>query len=57
MATREFLYVNTRDELLRLDCSRIVYMEGDGNYPNIVFVNKLNAPVCMHLSHTPNSAS
>ena len=50
MATREFLYVNTRDELLRLDCSKIVYMEGDGNYTNIVFVNKLKASVCMNLS-------
>ena len=50
MVTREFLYVNTRDELLRLDCSKIVYMEGDGNYTNIVFVNKLKASVCMNLS-------
>jgi DNA-binding LytR/AlgR family response regulator len=50
MATREFLYVNTRDELLRLDCSKIVYMEGDGNYTNIVLVNKLKASVCMNLS-------
>ena len=27
-----FLYLNTRNELIRLDCSKIVYMEGDGNY-------------------------
>lgn len=32
------LYINTRDELIRLDCSKIVYMEGDGNYTNIVLV-------------------
>lgn len=49
MAT-EYLYINTRDELLRFDCSKIVYLEGDGNYTNIVLVNKLKASVCMNLS-------
>ena len=49
MAT-DFLYINTRDELLRLDCSKIVYMEGDGNYTNIILVNKQKASVCMNLS-------
>lgn len=49
MAT-EYLYINTRDELLRFDCSKIVYMEGDGNYTNIVMVNRLKAEVCMNLS-------
>ncbi|MBQ0047009.1 MAG: LytTR family transcriptional regulator [Prevotellaceae bacterium] len=46
----QYLYINTRDELLRFDCSKIVYMEGDGNYTNIVLVNKLKASVCMNLS-------
>ena len=45
------LYINTRDELIRLDCSKIVYMEGDGNYTNIVLVNKQKVSVCMNLSH------
>lgn len=49
MAT-EYLYINTRDELLRLDCSKVVYMEGDGNYTNIVLVNKQKTSVCMNLS-------
>lgn len=49
MAT-EYIYINTRDELLRLDCSKIVYMEGDGNYTNIVLINKQKASVCMNLS-------
>lgn len=49
MAT-EYLYINTRDELYRLECSKIVYMEGDGNYTNIVLVNKQKASVCMNLS-------
>lgn len=46
----EYLYINTRDELLRLECSKIVYMEGDGNYTNIVLINKQKASVCMNLS-------
>lgn len=51
MATAtDYLYINTRDELHRFDCSKIVYMEGDGNYTNIVLVNKLKASVCMNLS-------
>lgn len=49
MAT-EYLYINTRDELLRIDCTKIVYMEGEGNYTNIVLVNKVKASVCMNLS-------
>ena len=49
MAT-DYLYINTRDELLRFDCSKIVYMEGDGNYTNIVLVNKIKASVCLNLS-------
>lgn len=49
MAT-DYLYINTRDELIRLDCTKIVYMEGDGNYTNIVLVNKQKTSVCMNLS-------
>ncbi len=45
------LYINTRDELIRLDCSKIVYMEGDGNYTNIILINKQKVAVCMNLSH------
>ena len=44
------LYINTRNELIRVDCSKIVYMEGDGNYTNIVLVNKQKASVCMNLT-------
>ena len=46
-----FLYINTRNELIRLDCSKIVYMEGDGNYTNIVLINKQKVAVCMNLTH------
>lgn len=48
----DFLYINTRDELLRIDCSKIVYMEGNGNYTTIVLVNKLKATVSMNLAET-----
>ena len=46
-----YLYINTRDELIRLDCSKIVYMEGDGNYTNIILINKQKVSVCMNLTH------
>lgn len=45
------LYFNTRDEFIRLDCSKIVYMEGDGNYTHIVLINKQKVSVCMNLSN------
>ena len=43
------LYFNTRDELNRIDVSKIVYFEADGNYTDIVMVNKLRAAICMNL--------
>lgn len=49
--TNRYLYINSRNELLRLDCSKIVYMEGDGNYTHIVLINKQKVSVCMNLSH------
>lgn len=48
--TSDYIYINTRDELVRLDSSKIVYMEGDGNYTNIVLINKQKASVCLNLS-------
>lgn len=47
----EYLFLNSRDELLRIDISRIVYFEADGNYTNIYMCNKLKGTVCMNLSH------
>lgn len=46
----EFLYFNTRDELLRLDINRIVFFEGEGHYTYIVSANKLKSIVCLTLS-------
>ena len=43
------IFFNSRDELLRIDISKIVYFEADGNYTDIIMVNKLRASVCMNL--------
>ena len=43
------LYFNTRDELNRIEVSKIVYFQADGNYTDIVMVNKLRAAICMNL--------
>ena len=50
MTSGEYLYLNSRDELLRLDINKIVFFEGDGNYTNIVSANKLKGVVCMNLA-------
>ena len=46
----DYLYFNSRDEFLRLDISKIMYFEADGNYTNIVMSNKLKATVGLSLS-------
>ena len=53
----EYLYLNSRDEFLRLDVSQIVFFEADGNYTNIVLSNKLKGVVCMNLSQMQNMIS
>lgn len=45
-----YLFLNSRDELLRLDIHNIVYFEADGNYTKIVSVNKLCGVVCTNLA-------
>lgn len=50
MATdKVYVFFNSRDELQRIDVSKIVYFEADGNYTDIVMVNKLKASICMNL--------
>lgn len=44
-----YIFFNSRDELLRIEISKVVYFEADGNYTDIVMVNKLRASVCMNL--------
>lgn len=45
-----YLYLNSRDEFLRIDIRKIVFFEADGNYTNIVLVNQLKGVVCMNLA-------
>lgn len=46
-----YLFLNSRDELLRIDVSKIVYFEADGNYTNIVMANQHKGVVCMNLTN------
>lgn len=45
-----YLHLNTRDEFLRIDVSKIAYFEGDGNYTHIVSANGLRSTVGMNLA-------
>ena len=49
---QQLIYFNSRDKLIRLDVSRIVYFEGDGNYTHIVTANKQKVCITMNLSNT-----
>lgn len=42
---------NARNRLVRLDVSKIVYLEGDGNYTNVVTVNKIKICLCINLTN------
>lgn len=46
----KYLSLNTRDEFFRMDISKIVYFEAEGNYTNFVLSNKLKGAVCMNLA-------
>ena len=45
----EFIYFNSRDELLRIDVPSIVFFEAEGNYTKIVLANEFEVLVCMNL--------
>lgn len=45
----EYIYFNSRDELLRLDAPSIVYFEAEGNYTRIVLANGFEGLVCINL--------
>ena len=50
MNKEKYLYLNSRDEFFRIDVSKIVYLESDGNYTGIVMSNQMRAIVNMNLS-------
>lgn len=38
-----YLHLVSRDEFMRVDVSKIVYVEADGNYTNIILANQPKA--------------
>lgn len=50
MNKSKYLYLNSRDEFFRVDISKIVYFESDGNYTNIILNNRMRATVCINLA-------
>ncbi len=50
MNKTKYLYLNSRDEFFRVDISKIVYFESDGNYTNIILSNHTKGTVCMNLA-------
>ena len=45
-----YLQLNSRDEFHKLNTSKIVYFEADGNYTNIITINKLKCVASTNLS-------
>ena len=50
MTNDRIIYFNTRDELLRLQASRIVCFKAEGNYTQLILQNGSKYTVCMNLS-------
>lgn len=46
----EWLFFSSRDDLIKIKVSNIMFFEADGNYTNIILTNKMRASVCMNLS-------
>ncbi len=49
---KNLLIITSRDELLRMDISKIVYFEADGNYTTVMMSNKLKGTIGLNLSQT-----
>lgn len=45
-----YIFFKSRDEILRIDTSAIVYFEADGNYTHIILANGLKGLMCMNLA-------
>lgn len=50
MNPHTFLYLNSRDEFYRVDISKIIYFEADGNYTNFYLGNNQKGVVLMNLA-------
>lgn len=53
----DFVYFNSRDELLRVDISKVIYFEADGNYTNFVLPNKLKGVIGINLAQMEKALS
>ena len=51
------LYLDSRNELLRINIDKIVYFEADGNHTNIVLANQTKGMVRMNLAQTQKALS
>ena len=50
MNKAKYLYLNSRDEFFRVDITKIVYFESDGNYTNIILNNIMKTTICINLA-------
>lgn len=50
MNKARYLYLNSRDEFFRVDITKIVYFESDGNYTTIFLNNRMKATICINLA-------
>lgn len=48
MAT-DYLYINTRDELFKVDLDKMIYVMAEGNYVNMYFRNGQRIIICTSL--------
>ncbi len=48
--SKRYLFLTARDEFYRLDISKIVYFEADGNYTRFTMANGQKGAVLMNLS-------
>ena len=57
MTNKDWLFLNSRDDLLRIDMAEIAFFEADGNYTNIMLTNKMKCTVGMSLGKMENVLS
>lgn len=49
--TKSHILFQTRDELINVNLSNVVYFEADGNYTKIVFINNISIIVLTNLGN------
>ncbi len=57
MPQTKYIRINTRDEFYRVDISKIVYFEADGNYTNFMLSNQTKGTVLKNLSQVQDFLS